>query len=243
MSRQESEELRPEEPISDKTFRYVCLPVLLLSVIAHLLAVYWGTPFLWGIHHLHFFPRWLGWALTIFALSFFVPPINNLLLKVLESFSIAVRRIPAKADKYLLFVGAGIVSIPLFWFLRTRFFLLGDGYFKLETLASGMVLPTEPLDGIIHHQFYRLLTTLFPNADPSLSYTIPSVVCGGAFILLILVLADLLGKTSFGKVLIFSALVTLGSIELFFGYVESYTTLLVALTLFILFSVLFLQGR
>ncbi|UCB53269.1 MAG: tetratricopeptide repeat protein, partial [Candidatus Zixiibacteriota bacterium] len=42
---------------------------------------------------------------------------------------------------------------------------------------------------------------------------------------------------------IFSALVTLGSIELFFGYVESYTTLLVALTLFILFSVLFLQGR
>jgi tetratricopeptide (TPR) repeat protein len=243
MTRQESEELRPQELISDKTFRYVCLPVLSLSVIAHLLAVYWGTPFLWGIHHLHFFPKWLGWTLTIFALGFFVPPINNPLLKVLESFSGAVQRIPARADKYLVFVGAGIVSIPLFWLLRTRFFLLGDGYFKLETLAPGVVHPTEPLDGIIHNQIYRLLIDLFPNADPSLAYTIPSVVCGGAFIFLILVLADLLGKTSFQKILIFSALVTLGSIELFFGYVEAYSTLLVGVTLFILFSVLFLQGK
>ena len=113
---------------------------------------------------------------------------------------------------------------------------MGDGYFKLENLASGHITRTEPLDGIFHHQLYLLLTALFPNADPSLAYTVPSVVCGGAFIFLILVLADLLGKTSFQKVLIFSLLVTLGSTQLFFGYVESYTTLLVAVTLFTLLS-------
>ena len=243
MTQQESEELLPQEFVSERSFKYLFLPVLLLSVIAHLVAVYWGTPFLWGIHLLHFFPKWLGWILTVVTLSLFIPAVNNLALKALESLFGAAQRIPTRINKYSLFLGAGIISVPLFWSLRTRLFLLGDGYFKLETLALGVITPTEPLDGIIHHQFYRLLTTLWPNADPSLSYTIPSVVCGGAFIFLILALADLLGKTSYQKVLIFSALVTLGSIELFLGYVEAYTTLFVALTLFILFSVLFLKGK
>jgi tetratricopeptide (TPR) repeat protein len=161
----------------------------------------------------------------------------------LESFFGWARRIFAGTHKYLLFIGTGMVSLPIFWLGRTRLFLLGDGYFKLETLAPGIIHPTEPLDGIIHNQLYRLLIALFPNADPSLSYTIPSVVGGGVFIFLILFLADLLGKTFFQKTLILSSLITLGSIELFFGYVEAYTTLFLGVTLFILFSVLFLQGK
>jgi hypothetical protein len=135
------------------------------------------------------------------------------------------------------------LSIPLFWALRTKFFLLGDGYFKLAAVSKGVITPTEPLDGIIHHQFYRLLTFISPGIDPSFSYTILSVACGGIFVFLILCLSDLLGGTAFKKVLIFSSLLTLGSIELFLGYVESYTILLVGLTLFILFSILYLQGR
>ena len=227
----------------DRTFQLVFLPVLLLLVIIHLLAMYWGTPFLWGVHHLHFFPRWLGWVLTLVTVSFFVPAVNKPALNFLERVFSVLGRLVSKTPKYTAFIAAGMVSVPVFWFLRTEYFLLGDGGFKLEALASGVITTTEPLDGIIHHQLYRLLTTLFPNADPSLSYTIPSVICGGAFIFLILVLADILGKTSFQKILIFSALVTLGSIQLFFGYVESYTTLLVAVTLFILLSLLFLQGK
>ena len=227
----------------DRTFQLVFLPVLLLLVIIHLLAIYWGTPFLWGVHHWHFFPRWLGWVLTLVTVSFFVPAVNKPALNFLETVFSVLGRLVSKTPKYTAFIAAGMVSVPVFWFLRTEYFLLGDGGFKLEALASGVITTTEPLDGIIHHQLYRLLTTLFPNADPSLAYTIPSVICGGAFIFLILVLADILGKTSFQKMLIFSALVTLGSIQLFFGYVESYTTLLVAVTLFILLSLLFLQGK
>jgi len=238
-----SEEWQKSKVDSNETFPYLFLPALLLAVITHLVAVYWGTPFLWGIHHLHFFPRWLGWVLTLVTASFFIPAVNKPALKFLETVFSVLGRLVSRIPKYPAFIAAGIVSVPVFWFLRTEFFLLGDGYFKLETLASGEINPTEPLDGIIHHLLYRLLTTLFPNADPSLSYTIPSVICGGAFILLILVLADLLGRTSYQKILIFSALVTLGSIELFFGYLEAYTTLFVALTLLILLSVLFLRSK
>jgi Flp pilus assembly protein TadD len=235
--------LRPADPFWDRTFQFVFLPVLLLLVIIHLLATYWGTPFLWGVHHLYFFPGWLGWVLTLVTVSFFIPAVNNPALNFLETIFSVLGRLVSKIPKYAAFTAAGMVFMPVFWFLRTEYFLLGDGCFKLGALASGAITTTEPLDSIIHHQLYRLLAALFPNADPSLAYTVPSVICGGAFIFLILVLADLSGKTSFQKVLIFSVLVTLGSIQLFFGYVESYTTLLVSVTLFILLSLLFLQGK
>jgi hypothetical protein len=130
-------------------------------------------------------------------MSLLVPFVNRLVLKSFESFFSGLKRILPNLKKRWLFGMGGFVSVPLFWFLKTKLFLLGDGYFKLEIVPFGVVHLTEPLDVIIHHQSYRLLTSLFPNADPSLSFTIPSVVCGGAFIFLILVLADLLGISLF----------------------------------------------
>jgi Flp pilus assembly protein TadD len=250
MKKAKTKKLKPQDFASENVFRYVFMPVLLLLVMSHLLSTYWSTPFLWGIHHLYFFPRWVGWVLIIVTISFFVPPVNSFLLKFFESiFSVLWKNfarildLEIKIKKYQLFVMTGVISIPLFWALRTKLFLLGDGYFKLAAASNGVIAPTEPLDGIIHNQFYRLLTLISPGIDPSFSYTILSVACGGMFVFLILCLSDLLGGTPFKKVLIFSSLLTLGSIELFFGYVESYTILLVGLTLFILFSILYIQGR
>ncbi len=243
MKKAETKKSQPPNLVSDKTFTYLFLPVLLLLVIAHLLSTYWRTPFLWGIHHLYFFPGWVGWALTIVIIGLFVPTVNSFMLKFFQSVFSALEKIFAKIRKYPFFAIVSLLSIPLFWSLRTKLFLLGDGYFILERLSGGRIMPTEWLDGTIHLEFYRILSMISPDIDPSFSYSIPSVVCGGIFVFLILTLSDLLGKTKFQKVLIFSVLLTLGSIELFFGYVESYTILLVSLTLFILFSVRYLQGR
>jgi hypothetical protein len=192
------------------------------------------SPSLWGIHSLYFFPRWLGWVLTFITFGFFVPPVNAFLLRLFGSLLDFVREIPSRIGKRRLFLLCGILSLPVFWLFRTRLFLLGDGYLKISEVASGMLTHTEPLDGIIHHQFYLFLKTLHPGINPSFSYTILSVLGGGIFIFLILELSDLLGETTFTKILIFSSLFTLASLELFFGYVESYSILLVGLTLFIL---------
>jgi tetratricopeptide (TPR) repeat protein len=230
-------------PVSEKVFVYFFFPLLLLSVLFHLVSVYWGTPYLWGIHFLYFFPRWLAWAMTIVTLILFIPAVNRSILRFLGPLFEVPGRILGKLNKYLLFVFAGLASIPIFWALRTKLFLLGDGYFKLEALSTLHITRTEPLDGILHHQLYKLLISTFPQADPSLVYTVPSVICGGIFLFMLLVISDLLGKTNFHKVLIFSTLITLGSIELFFGYVEAYTTLLTGLTLFLLLSLLCIRGR
>jgi len=87
------------------------------------------------------------------------------------------------------------------------------------------------------------MTKLLPTWTPELTYSTISILCGGVFVFLALKLSSLLGKTGSGKVLIFSFLVSLGSSELFFGYVESYSILQVVLLAYILFSAMYLSGK
>lgn len=243
MKKSKANRPQPKELIPDWSFKYLFLPILLSLVIAHLITSYFGVSSMWGIHHLHFFPKWFGWIFTFATILFFVPFVNNYMLKAFESLSIVLKKIFSKTTKCSLYFILSLLSLPLFWFLRTKLYLLGDGYFKIRTLPTGELVPTEWLDGLIHLEFYRFLSQVFPGSDPSFSYTILSVLCGGIFVFLILLLSDLLGKTDFQKLLIFTLLFSLGSIELFFGYVESYTILLVGLTAFLLFSVLYIRGK
>jgi tetratricopeptide (TPR) repeat protein len=235
--------LRTAEPVSEVMFRRILVPLAGLSVCFHLISLYWEAPRLWGIHFLHLFPAWPAWGLTILTLCFFIPHFNRFVRALWESTLGRLAGVLGKANSYLLFALAGLFSIPIFWAARTRLFLLGDGYFKLEALAEKIITATEPLDGMVHQQFQKLLFLVLPNAAPSLAYTIPSVVGGGIFVFLLLVLSHRLGKTGFQKAVIFLVLLSLGSVELFFGYVEAYTGLLIGLTLFLVLSLLCIQGK
>jgi Flp pilus assembly protein TadD len=243
MPKKEKKKPESKSAVTEGNFKYVFLPLALLLVVWHLVPIYWWSLNLWGIHSLYFFPRWLGWVLTLITVGFFIPQVNDFLLKLFVSLLGFVRKIPSRIGKRQLFLLCSILSIPVFWLLKTKFFLLGDGYLKTSEVVTGRLTHTEPLDGIIHHQFYLFLNHFRPGIDPSFSYTILSVLGGGIFVFLILQLSDLLGETAFNKILIFSSLITLCSIELFFGYVESYTILLVGLALFILLSLLYLRDK
>jgi Flp pilus assembly protein TadD len=243
MPKKEKKKAESKGVLTEGNFRYIFLPLVLLLVVWHVVPIYRWSLSLWGIHSLYFFPHWLGWVLTFIVFAFFVPQVNDFLLKLFDSLLGFVQEVPSRIGKRQLFLLCGILSLPVFWLFRTRLFLLGDGYLKISEVVSGRLTHTEPLDGIIHHQFYLFLNTIRPGIDPSFAYTILSVLGGGIFIFLILQLSDLLGETTFIKVLIFSSLLTLASIELFFGYVESYTILLVGLTLFILLSHLYLKDK
>jgi len=243
MPKKETKKPKSKSAVPEGNFKYIFLPLALVLVILHLVPIYSWTLNLWGIHSLYFFPQWLGWILALIAAGFYIPPLNNFLLRFFDSLISFVWKIHSRIGKRQLFLIAGILSIPIFWLLKTKLFLLGDGYLKISEVGSGRLTFTEPLDGIIHHQFYLFLNLLRPGIDPSFSYTILSVLCGGIFVFLILQLSDLLGESAFDKILIFSSLLTLGSIELFFGYAESYTILLVGLTLFILLSLLYLNEK
>ncbi len=243
MPKKEKKKPESKSAVIECKFKYLFLPLALLLVVWHLVPIYRWTPSLWGIHSLYFFPHWVGGILILIAVAFFIPQVNDFLLKLIDAFLGFLRKITGRIGKRRLFLLCGILSLPVFWLLRTKLFLLGDGYLKISDVVSGRLTHTEPLDGIIHHQFYLFLNFIRPGIDPSFSYIIISLLCGGIFVFLTLKLADLLGETAFAKILVFFSLFSLASIELFFGYVESYTILLVGLALFVLLSFFYLQDK
>lgn len=229
--------------ISERVFNRVFLPWTAILVLLHLITIYIAPAYMWGVHFYHFFPVWIGWVLSLTIFALLIPGLNEFLYERLEIVAKKIKTPFTKLGENKTFLIVSLLSLPIFWIFRTRLYLLGDGYFRIQDLPEGKLHLAEWLDGFIHLAIYRMMNKLIPSWTPELTYSIISILCGGLFVFLSLKLSSLLGKNGFQKVLIFFFLVSLGSMELFFGYVESYSILQVALLIYILFAVLYLSGK
>ncbi len=229
--------------ISEKFFECVFLPWTAILILSHLLTMYVSPAYMWGVHFYHFFPAYLGWILTLATLAILIPGVGEFLYERLEALAGKIKKLFDSLGQNTTFLVLSLLSLPIFWIFRTRLHLLGDGYFRIRDLPVGKLHLQEWLDGFIHLVVYRVMTKLIPTWTPELTYSTISILCGGAFVFLALKLSSLLGKTGLGKVLIFFFLVSLGSSQLFFGYVESYSILQVVLLAYIFFAVLYLSGK
>jgi len=233
----------PKREISDKLFEQVFLPWMAVLILSHLLTIYVAPAYMWGVHFYHFYPAWIGWFLTLATLAILIPGVGEFLYERLEAFAEKIKKPFVQLGPNKSFLLLSLFSLPLFWIFRSRLHLLGDGYFRISDLPQARLHLTEWLDGFIHLVVYRVMTKLIPTWTPELTYSTISILCGGLFVFLALKLASLLERTGFGKALIFSFLVSLGSSELFFGYVESYSILQVVLLAYILFAAMYLSGK
>jgi tetratricopeptide (TPR) repeat protein len=221
----------------------IIILALAILVCWHFLSGYLLPAKLWGIHHLSFFSIWEGLIITTLTLLLFVPWLNRILLKLFE-WSFNLFKIPfSHLKKEVRFLLIGAFSFLLFWFLRTKLHLLGDGYFRIEEIYKNKFPLAEWLDGLIHLKLYQLFSSLFSFWTPDLTYAVISCLSGVAFVYLIIHLSDNLGKNRLEKVFIGGMIFSLGSMQLFFGYVESYTLLQVFLAAYILCAVLYLKGK
>ncbi len=232
-----------KKEVSGRIFEAVFLPWTAVLILAHLLTMYVAPAYAWGVHFYHFFPAWIGWALALLSLAVLIPPVGESLYERLENVATAVSRPFTHLNQNLTFIFLSLLSLPLFWIFRDRMHLLGDGMFRITELPSGKIHLQEWLDGFIHGIAYRLMMKQVPTWTPELTYAFVSVLCGGAFVFFALKLSSLLGRSGFGKLLIFSFLITLGSVQLFFGYVESYSILQVALLAYVFFAARYLSGK
>jgi len=238
-----TKEIESEKEISRKLFQRVFLPWTAILILLHLFSIYVAPAYLWGAHFYHFFPVWIGWVLTLAALAILIPGISEFLYVRFETFAEKIKKPFGKWGENKTFLLFSLLSLPFFWIFRVRLYLLGDGYFRIQDLTDGNLHLQEWLDGFIHLEVYRMMTKLIPSWTAELTYTFMSVLCGGVFVFISLKLSSLLGKNGFQKVLIFFFLISLGSIQLFFGYVESYTILQIVLLTYIWFSARYLSGQ
>jgi len=182
-----------------------------------------------------FLPSWLGWALALLVGALIIPAVNN-------GVTAAMQRLwqawPARQRWFAL---AALLAGALFWLARLRHLRWGDSYLLSVALSypdlNLRVIYNwqAPLTVFLHQRLWQFV------ADPLLGwpvetvYATTSIICGVVFVYLLLTFAARLGQTPAEIALLAGLLLTTGSMQLFFGYVENYTVVSLALlaTLFL----------
>jgi len=217
-----------------------------LLITAHFISSFFPEQRLWGINHLAYFAAPYRLLFLLLALAIFVPTINTKVHKIGDNISGFWEKVP----KALAFTMICVVSVFLFWVLRTKTHFLGDGYRLIGYIDSGFPLTmrfivhewTQPLAVLGHVYFHEFLNLLI-RVNGELIYRISSYLAGILFVWLVFLFCRELGRSKFERLLVFFLVMAMGSTQLFLGYVEHYAWLYVGIMAYILFGFKFLQGK
>jgi Tfp pilus assembly protein PilF len=219
----------------EKVVLFACTFVILIHVVAS----FFPKERLWGLNQLTYVPLIPRWMIIALAFLILVPKVNKTFYDLLAGFFNLVEKNLKRINRYYKYVFFSLGSIILFWAFQTQIPLLGDGYTRgTEILVGRKFSVTEPLDFYLHVLLYRFL-----KLGAYKTYTLVSCLAGAWFVFLTLWFSYLLGKKSEEKVFAFVVLVSMGSVQLFFGYVESYTLVYIGIMAYFLFSLWFLEGK
>ena len=207
---------------------------------AHLAASFLVTGKTWGFHHWMFFPLPVR-ILFFFGILICVPQVNRY---IVQRISPAVSNLSSRIErvnKYSVATFLACFSFVIFWFLRSRTHFLGDGYIRIRSITVGnKFIWAEPLDSHLHYTVYTILNSSFGwTAD--VTYALVSCFIGSLFVFVAVLGSYFLAKDFSRRVFIFLSLSFMGSVQLFFGYVEDYTLLLFVIFVYILISILYLR--
>ena len=210
----------------------------------HFAASFFPRQRFWGINHLAYFPLSIRIIFTILSFSIFIPPVNRGMRTLIQPPLAYLYERLIKDKKYLGVGALSLLSIPLFWLLRAKTYFLGDGFNYVTNLDRGVEtrIWSELLESQLHIWWYKLLH-LFSPVSAQFAYQTASIVAGAVLVFLLLSLSDYLGKSRFEKFFVFSILVTMGSIQLFLGYVEHYSFTYLSVLAYLLFTLRFLDGH
>ncbi len=218
------------------------LRLLCLLIIAiHFIASFFPKGRIWGINQWAYFSPWVTIPVTLLALLFFLPSFNRFVLNIIKAGLTPLFGWMEK-KRYVWYLIFSVLFLIFFWILRTETHFLGDGYQILSNIETDELAFkwTEPLESFLHLKAFHLGRSLL-NLDTETLYAILSCVAGSIFIFLCFLFANFLGKKKSQKILIFLILTSMGSVQLFFGYVEHYTFLFLSVFGFLFLSLAYLE--
>ena len=193
-------------------------------LLAHLVSSFFPHHRVWGINNLAYFPLSIGIVLTILTLSVFIPGVNRRVrMMVRKPLASLYERISGNKP-YLWYAGFSLLAVGLFWVLRSRTYFWGDGLGLVTALDTGGLIRgwAEFLEVSLHINLHRFLN-LFFSAGAQLTYQLASIAAGGIFVFLAFLFSEYLGRNLFEKFFVFSILMTMGTVQLFFGSAEHYS--------------------
>lgn len=220
--------------------------VVIISIsllLAHLLASFFPTARSWGIHHLLFFSLPVRLVIVSVGILVCVPRVNQKIMRKLGRICHWVLKRCPRAIKQHFFLALSVIFFIPFWFWRIKTHFLGDGYLRIRSLPVGQQFKmTELLDLLFHTMIYQIFKRA-GEVDVATTYALVSSLGGVIFVFVLLLLSNFLGKDRLKATLIFLLIISMGTMQLFFGYVESYTLLTIGILIYILFSCYYLDRR
>lgn len=179
----------------------------------------------WGINHLVYLPDHIKVLYLVLIGISFLPPVWQNVLKAVAALSSLPRRVG-----YLLAV---VAAILLFTIFRDLVHSTGDSYVRANEITRGILyLPSELLGTLVHAILFRFLN-LFGQFHGRETIAITSIIIGALFVILVLRTAPMAGRS---KGLFVIAALSMGSSQLFFGYVESYALLYLFIICYLLLA-------
>jgi hypothetical protein len=141
---------------------------------------------------------------------------------------------------------AALCAIP-FYLLRIQHLRWGDAKVLVQAIPHPDFRLTyvwqAPLDVFVHAKAWALGNRLFGWPDPRPVYWIMSTAAGVAFVWVLLSLARWLGRNRAERLLIIGLVATLGTLELFFGYIENYTIMTLGMLVYIWLALRTVRGE
>jgi tetratricopeptide (TPR) repeat protein len=187
----------------------------MVFILLHILGIFLPVEFCWGYDSWGYIS---GWSAASFALlglaACLIPLIAPAVFDVLNADALS---------RNIVLVVIPVVSFLPFWLLRQASFFLGDGYFYIRTIENGVrYRALEPLEMYLHAVFYAAANHV-TTVSGETAWALVSALAGVFYILTATLTARYLGKSPARKALLFLSLITIGSVQLYFGYIETYS--------------------
>ena len=204
--------------------------------LLHVIPIFSDNSNFWGTDQWRYMPRFIQIILLCIAVLSFIPSVTKLLHGKLYYFINAIIKRIKSLPVWSISAALIIISFAVFWILRQRTYFLGDGYLRLRGLGLGQrYVVFEPLDTFIHSVLYEYINKIIA-INPAFVFNLVSIICGVLFLFLIYRFTNIFTTSKNLKFLALSSFLFMGTVQLFFGYVENYTILALMVTAFLYFG-------
>ncbi len=195
----------------------------------------------WSLWPYTFLPTWLGWALALGVGALIIPVMSNLRFTISLCTLSADLRFTHHAPRSTLYALAALLSGLLFWWGRIRHLRWGDSYLLTQALSTpDLELRViynwqAPFTVFLHQRLWQFVAEPLLGWPVEYVYAAVSILCGMIFVYVLLSFTARLGRDRLESALLAGLMLTTGSMQLFFGYVENYTIISLGLlvTLFL----------
>ena len=198
-------------------------PMIFLPILA-LGGIYFAASIipidrLWGFNLLKFYsiPFQIGMIVLLAAIS--VAAISEWLGRAIIKANNLWEYLPRVGRMIVI----ALITFIVFYVLRVHVHSLGDGYQRINQIEKGFYFyHTELLDFFLHAVLYRI-SNLFAKVSGESIYAFYSMICGTIFVTVIYLFKFPESWKDESSSYIKWLIISMGGIQLFFGYAESYS--------------------